>query len=99
MFLAPFALAVTLTCQPPRTAPALSQPANGRDAVAPAGAGYDDLYAARLRRRLTRYLRLRLLELQRERLDRVLEAVRAGIPIDLILAREDPVHFCPKSAR
>ena len=45
----------------------------------------DDLYARRMRRRFASYLRLRLLELREERLDRAADAIARRIPISELL--------------
>ena len=47
-----------------------------------------DLYSARARRRLTGYLRLRLLELRKLGLERAADAVERRLPVDELLRRQ-----------
>jgi hypothetical protein len=47
----------------------------------------NDLYASRFRRRAAGYLRLRLMELRAERLERVERAIRGDLSIEELLRR------------
>ncbi len=44
-----------------------------------------DLYSLRARRRIANYLRMRLLELREERLDRAADAIERRLPPDVLL--------------
>ncbi len=44
-----------------------------------------DLYSLRARRRFASYLRMRLLELREERLDRAADAIERRLPVDVLL--------------
>ena len=45
----------------------------------------NELYSARARRRIASYLRLRLLELREESLERAAEVIRRRLPVDTLL--------------
>jgi hypothetical protein len=46
-----------------------------------------DLYAARVRRRMASYLRMRLLELRKAGLDRAADVIERRLPVDKLLER------------
>jgi hypothetical protein len=45
----------------------------------------NELYSSRARRRIASYLRLRLLELREENLERAAEVIRRRLPVDTLL--------------
>jgi hypothetical protein len=80
--------AVTLSIpSPPAGATARPQPAapsSARARTPPLEA--NELYSPRARRRVASYLRLRLLELREENLERAAEVIRRRLPVDVLLA-------------
>jgi hypothetical protein len=77
-----FALIVATTCSPsPNRLEKLPEATQSIDRSYWA----NDLYSRQARRRMARYLRLRLTELNLERLDRVEKVLRGALPIDELL--------------
>ncbi len=82
-----FALGAALTCalpesaarRPREPAPAPPPPARAR------ALGADDVFSLRARRRAAAYLRMRLLELRKARLDRAAEVIERRLGADALL--------------
>lgn len=84
------ALFVTLTLLTPSPAPPASRhPAAAQRHHAPAtlpAGRVNDLYSRHARARIASYLRLRLLELREEHLDRAADVLRRRLGVDTLLA-------------
>jgi hypothetical protein len=89
MELATFALGAALTCtaadrgsESRRAAPLPSPPPPGTERALAA----DELYSLRARRRAAAYLRMRILELRKARLDRAAEVIERRLPPNELLS-------------
>jgi len=80
--------ALVLSPNPGASSPSPRPPGQGR--AGPAALHADELYALRARRRFTTYLRLRLLELREEGLDRAAAAIEHRIRIDELVPLPSP---------
>ena len=87
MFLPVFGVVAALTLSTPTAAPIRKAAAHAERSPA------NDLYAARARRRMASYLRMRLLELRLAGLRRAAEVVERRLPVDVLL-REQSI-FAP----
>ena len=79
-----FALTVAATCSAPPTPATSIRGASPKQAYAESYAA-NDLYSRQARRRMAHYLRLRLMELNAKRLERVEKVVRGSLSIDGLL--------------
>ncbi len=84
MKLTVFALAAAVTCFPG------SPPSAHGEAAAPLPYAANDLYAARSRRRMASYLRLRLMELRSAEFRRVERVIRGELSLDDLLQEGSP---------
>ena len=78
---------LTLSTPPPRPAPSprnSSPPESARRANASRSVRPDDLYSLRARRRFASYLRMRLLELRKEGLERAADVIEHRLPVDAL---------------
>ncbi len=69
----------------PRPSPAVAAPARRAERPPATLIEARDLYSARARGRFAAYLRMRLLELREEGLERAAEVIRRRLPVDTLL--------------
>ncbi len=85
--------ALTLSTPPPRPSPSPRAAPAVRSLARPTAARAlrtDDLYSLRARRRFAAYLRMRLLELREEGLERAADVIERRLPIDTLVPKPSP---------